>query len=61
MLQRITVTGDGVAGADVTEARMEGSKFYPEQVMVAVGGSVVWTNKDSTKHDAVVNKVPPSS
>jgi plastocyanin len=40
--------GGGGAGAEVS---MEGIAFNPEEITVAVGDTVTWTNNDSADHD----------
>ena len=57
MLQTITVSGDGSVAAGVTAAQMQDSQFAPQQLEVTAGGSVVWTNRDATRHNVVVNRV----
>src|SRR6478672_2898527 len=39
------------AGGHVTEIAIDGTRFQPRDVTVAVGDTVVWTNKDPFPHN----------
>ncbi len=42
--------GDGAAAAGAGEVIIEGFSFMPENIEVAAGTAVTWTNKDSAAH-----------
>ena len=61
----ITVTGEARAGPAAASSApraiaidMKDIKFNPQQVSVAPGGKVTWTNRDSAPHDATFDDIP---